>query len=198
MSNDGKGWTLIARLSNADSEHWIDDSLWWDKEVAMGTINPMMNADMISPAFWLVSGRELKITLSNDSSHTPLLQTTDDCLGRQTFRSKVISYGYSYVREKCKGSCAVQYSGRYKSIEGFQQAGCSGKIQSASNIGFLCSNAWYNSDFSAMIMIGGGGNNCSNVDHGLNIQEDFSFSDFGDSAGMSPPSQSYALNLWVC
>ena len=197
MSNDRKGWTLIARFSNADRMRWADYTLWQYKEVAMGAINPMMNADMISPAFWLVRGRELKVTLSNDSSHTPLLQTTDDCLGGRTFRSKVLSYGYGYPPDGCKGSCPVQYSGQYKSIEGFQQAGCSGEIQSANNIGFFCYMASKNFKSGALIMIGGGGYNCSLVDHGFNIEEVLYAHDFGGSA-LETPSESYALHLWVC
>ena len=43
---------------------------------------------MISPAFWLVRGNEFKITRSDDPIHTPLLRTTGNCLGSQTFRSK--------------------------------------------------------------------------------------------------------------
>lgn len=199
MTNDGKGWTLITRLSNADNRNWVRISFWWTTEVAMGTANPLMNADMISPAFGLVSGREVKVTLSSDSSHTPLLQTTGDCLAGKTFRGKLESYGYSYVNNQCRGSCAVQYGGQYKSIEGFQQAECSGEIQSANNICFLCINVWNYTDYFSTIMIGGGGNNCSRVDHGFDVLslDLFSSFDFGDSA-LYPPSQSYALNLWVC
>ena len=48
---------------------------------------------MISPAFWLVRGSELKITGSDDPSHTPLLQTIGNRLDGQTIRSKITSYG---------------------------------------------------------------------------------------------------------
>ena len=48
---------------------------------------------MLSPAFWLVGGREFKIPRSDDPEHTALLQTTGDCLGGQTFRAKITSYG---------------------------------------------------------------------------------------------------------
>ena len=61
----GHGWTLIARFSNNDTFHWMNDSgLWWyDKNVTSGeTTDPSNNADMISPAFWLVNGTEFKIT----------------------------------------------------------------------------------------------------------------------------------------
>ena len=96
MTSSGQGWTLIARFSNDDAKNWMDDtgSWWYDKNVAFGsTTLPSSNTDMISPAFWLVSGNEFKITRSDDPQHTALLKTTGDCLGGQTFRSKITSYG---------------------------------------------------------------------------------------------------------
>jgi len=180
MPNEGKSWTLIARFSNTDSKNWRRSSFWRTTEAAMGTTFPAINADMISPAFWLVSGSELKVTLSNDSSHTALLQTTCDCLGGQTSRSKVESFGYRYARDKCLGNCTVEYGGQYKSIEGFQQAECKN----------------WQADYFSIIMIGGGGNNCSQVDHGFSIRASHWSFDFGNTA-LNPPSQSYALNLRV-
>jgi len=82
MTSDGKGWTLIARFSNNDNKNWMNDtSYWWyDQQVAMGaTYSPSINADMISAAFQLVSGREFKITRSDNPNHSPLLQTTGNC-----------------------------------------------------------------------------------------------------------------------
>ena len=194
-----------------------DDGLWWyDQQVSVGTAtDPSVNSDMISPAFWLVSGREFKITRSNDSSHTPLLQTKGNCLAGQTFRSKLTSYGdfrngKVWASDQCLGSCTVQYGGQYKSTDGFQQAECSGNIQSANNIGFWCD--WDGGDGSVM-MIGGGGSACRRADHGIGITEanDASFvmgasctgtsgyeHDFGyGSSGCSTQSQSYSLNLWI-
>ena len=213
MTDDGKGWTLIARFSNSDDKNWMKDTgLWWyDQQVTTGTTtDPSINADMISPAFWLVSGRELKITRSDDASHTPLLQTTGNCLAGQTFRSKISSYGdfrngKVWASDECLGSCTVQYGGQYKSTDGFQQAECSGNIQSASNIGFWCEGA---ADGSVM-MVGGGGTSCDRADHGVGITETDSSSfvekggdateyDFGyDAHTGSAPSQAYALNLWI-
>ena len=213
MTDDGKGWTLIARFSNSDDKNWMKDTgLWWyDQQVTKGTTtDPSINADMISPAFWLVSGRELKITRSDDASHTPLLQTTGNCLAGQTFRSKVSSYGdfrngKVWASDECLGSCTVQYGGQYKSTDGFQQAECSGNIQSANNIGFWCEGA---ADGSVM-MVGGGGTSCDRADHGVGITETDSSSfvekggdateyDFGyDAHTGSVPSQAYALNLWI-
>ena len=161
MASDGQGWTLIARFSNNDTKNWMlnGGSWWYDQQAATGiTSNPFINTDMISSAFWLVSGREFKITRSDDPSHTPLLQTTGNCLAGQTFRSKITSYGdfrngKVWASNQCVGSCTVQYGGQYKSTDGFQQAECSGSIQSANNIGFWCD--WSSGDGSVM-MIGGG------------------------------------------
>ena len=207
MSNDSKGWTLITRFSNNDGKTWMrDDGNWWyDQQVAMGTTtDPSINADMISPAFWLVSGRELKITRSDDSSHTPLLQTTGNCLAGQTFRSKITSYGdfrngKVWSSNRCLGSCTVQYGGQYKSTDGFQQAECSGGIQSNNKIGFWCD--WDSGDGSVM-MIGGGGKECDRADHGIGITEanEASFDHDGveyDFGYDYLASQSYSLNLWI-
>jgi len=204
MTSDGKGWTLIARFSNNDNKNWMNDtSYWWyDQQVAMGaTYSPSINADMISAAFQLVSGREFKITRSDNPNHSPLLQTTGNCLAGQTFRSKITSYGdfrngKVWASDQCLGSCTVQYGGLYKSTDGFQQAECSGNIQSANNIGFWCD--WDAGDGPVM-MIGGGGNSCARADHGIGITEEDAAKfrvakayDFGYSV-----SQSCSLNLWI-
>ena len=194
----------------ADSGDW-----WYDRHFASGaTTDPLVNADMISPAFWMVKGREFKITRSDDSSHTPLLQTTENCLGGQTFRSKITSYGdfrngKVWSSNRCLGNCTVQYGGQYKTTDGFQQAECSSNIQSSKKIGFWCD--WGGGDGSVM-MIGGGGNNCNRADHGIGITETNSASfaaqgsgqpeyDFGynpaEGGDNSFSSQSYSLNLWI-
>ena len=214
MTSDGKAWTLIARFSNDDSKNWMrDDGMWWyNQKVAIGTtIDPSTNADMISPAFWLLSGKELKITRSDDPSHTPLLQTTGNCLGGQTFRSKITRYGsfrhgQAWSSSRCLGSCTVQYGGRYNSTDGFQQAGCSGSMQSNNKIGFWCD--WVYGD-GAVMMIGGGGRECNRADHGIGITEADVTSfvnrgrseteyDFGYNAyTFTHPTKSYSLNLWI-
>ena len=221
MTSDRRGWTLIARFSNFDNKNWMQDSgsWWYDQQVAIGTItNPFINTDMISPAFWLVSGREFKITRSDDPSHTPLLQTTGNCLAGQTFRSKITSYGdfrngKVWASDRCLGSCTVQYGGQYTSTDGFQQAECSGDIQSANRIGFWCdSDRNSGHGDGSVMMIGGGGTysySCSRADHGIGITETHAATfidlgtseteyDFGnDALTGSAPSQSYSLNLWI-
>ena len=207
-------WTLIARFSNKDQKNWMrDDGLWWyDQDYPIGSrSDPSVNADMIAPAFWYLRGNEFKITRSDDSSHTPLLQTTGNCLGGKTFRSKITSYGNFrngkvWSNDTCLGSCFVQYGGQYNSTDGFQQAGCSGELQPNNKIGFWCQ--WSRGDGSVM-MIGGGGSDCSRADHGIGITEanEASFReydsepteyDFGyDAHAEDTPSLSYALNLWV-
>ena len=190
-----------------------DDGRWWyDQQIAIGaTNNSSKNDDMISTAFWSVSGRELKITRSDDPSHIPLLQTTGNCLGGQTFRSKITSYGdfrngTVWADDQCLGNCTVQYGGQYKSTDGFQQANCCGNIQGANEIGFWCD--WDEGDGSVM-MIGGGGSNCTRADHGIGITEanQASFGgplssrqehDFGyDARTTDGTTQSYSLNLWI-
>ena len=190
-----------------------DDGLWWyDQNASMGTTtDPSVNMNMISPAFWMVRGSEFKITRSDDSSHTPLLETTGNCLGGQTFRSKVTSYGdfrngKVWSSNRCLGSCPVQYGGQYKTTHGFGQAECSSNIQSSNKIGFWCD--WDGGDGSVM-MIGGGGKDCNRADHGIGITETNAASfveesgteteyDFGYAADTwRPPTKSYSLNLWI-
>ena len=216
MTSSGQGWTLIARFSNSDNKNWMlnTGNWWYDKNIADGrTTDPSYNIDMISPAFWQVSGNEFKITRSDDAQHTALLHTTGDCLGGQSFRSKIISYGnfrnsVVWADNKCLGSCTVQYGGQYQTTEGFKQASCNGAIQTANAIGFWCN--WSKGDGSVM-MIGGGGGSCNRADHGIGITEANSpsfndngdgESDFGDDAetqaiGSKTPTKSYSLNLWV-
>ena len=180
---------------------------WYDIRQAFGdTIDPLNNTDMVSPAFWMTSGQELKITRSDDPEHTALLQTTEECLGRQTFRSKTTSYGD--FREKrwhkmyaCRGTCPVQYGGRYETTAGFSEAKCNGDFQTANYIGFWCDGGWDGS----LIMIGGGGVLCSRGDHGIGVTgaKEPLFrdggrgeNDFGDT-GFGVLTGAYGLNLWI-
>ena len=96
MVSVDQAWTLIARFSNSDAKNWMDDSgdWWYDSIQPAGeTADLSYKADMISPAFWLVCGSEIKITRSDDSGHTPLLGATGNCLSGKTFRSKMTSNG---------------------------------------------------------------------------------------------------------
>ena len=209
MTSTGQGWTLIARFSNDDAKNWMDNTghWWYDKSDAAGdTSDPSINADMMSPAFWAVRGSELKITRSDDSQHTALLQTTGNCLGGQTFRSKVTSYGNFrngkvWASNKCLGNCTVQYGGQYQSTGGFRKASCSGRIQGSNAIGFWCD--WSKGD-GAVLMIGGGGHPCSRADHGIGITEanaasfvDHSTSELDFGSESYTPAHGYSLNLWI-
>ena len=206
-----RAWTLLARFSNSDTKNWMNDSgyWWYDSTKAAGeTADPSINVDMISPAFWLVSGSEFKITRSDDFGHTPLLQTTGNCLSGQTFRSKITSYGNFrngsvWSDTKCLGKCKVQYGGQYLTTEGFGQASCSGDLQAADEVGFWCGWDWSGS----VIMIGGGGENCSNTDHGIGItvaklpsfkmmEDNRKEADFGNK-GWGFKTKNYSLNLWI-
>lgn len=197
----GQGWTLIAQVSNADEEHWSKGvSGWWQKVIATQATDPSENKDMISPAIWLVSGNELMITRSDDP-HTALLQTTDDCLGGQTFRNKIDTdhdIDFNYIH--CKSSCSVRYGGMYTATKGFAQA----NNNECSQIGFRCRKTRAHPNSWAVMMIGaGGGDECSEVDKGIGIRRLKPANgnvkwrmDFGDKAKGSP-TKVYSLNLWV-
>ena len=211
MSSNAGGWTLIARFSNADTKNWMrDDAYWWyDIQSSQGSpTSTSSNYDMISEAFWRVRGSEIKITRSDDRSHTALLRTYTNCLSGNTFRGLMSSYGrFSYLNywshSQCLRSCPVYYGGSYSSTDGFSQVHCSGNIQSNDYIGFWCQ--WDSGDGSVM-MIGGGGSGCHRADHGIGITENNNGGafddqgtgewDFGDEANNSPTS-SYSLNLWI-
>ena len=208
MSANGGGWTLISRFSNADTENWIDisGSWWYDRISSYGsTTSPSSNYDMISPAFWLVKGNQVKITRSDDASNTGLLYTVSGCIGGRSFRSFITSYGnfrngQVWNSDACRGSCFSYFGGRYSSTAGFSQALCSSNLQSAYYLSFWCD--WSTGD-GAVMMIGGGGSSCSRADHGIGITEcnEAQFGncnsrrgDFGDDSNI--PS-SYSLNLWI-
>ncbi|PFX13617.1 CD209 antigen-like protein E [Stylophora pistillata] len=211
MTGSSGGWTLIARFSNSDAKNWMrDDAYWWyDIPSSQGSYTSTSpNSDMISEAFWKVKGTEIRITRSDDSSHSALLRTYNNCFGGKTFRGYMSSYGkFSYrnvwSNDRCLGSCPVYYGGWYRSTVGFSQAHCSSNIQGSHHIGFWCQ--WDRGDGS-VLMIGGGGSGCSRADHGIGITEntygtfddwhDRGEFDFGDEAGNSPTT-SYALNLWI-
>ncbi|CAB4044479.1 Hypothetical predicted protein [Paramuricea clavata] len=207
---DNNGWSLISRFSNHDSKNWIQNGEFWlDKSSSYGNPkSPSDNRDMISEAFWKVKGNEFKITRSDDSSHTALLQTTSNCLQGRTFRSKITSYGNFrnravWASDQCRGRCSVSYGGRYKTTAGFEKHSCSSNIQSSNYIGFWCD--WSAGD-GAVMMIGGGGSGCNRADHGIGITEENAakfgngggtpYYDFGYEAGNTPTS-AYSLNLWV-
>ena len=122
----------------------------------------------------------------------------------RTFRSKVTSYGNFrngavWASDQCQGSCPVVYGGQYETTAGFAQHSCSSNIQISSYIGFWCD--WDSGD-GAVLMIGGGGSQCSRADHGIGITEEDAAKfgvgqgqDFGDESGSVPAT--YSLNLWV-
>ena len=178
------------------------------------TLDPSYNEDMISEAFWKTTGNEIKITRSDDPTHTALLETTNNCLKGDTFRQYITSFGNFrngavWSSDKCLGSCSVKYGGQYQNTTGFEMHSCSSNIQSSNYIGFWCD--WSGGD-GAVMMIGGGGRSCGRADHGIGLTEADAgsrfagpedFIDFGYDADRSQTYQeseiqkSYALNLWI-
>ena len=212
MTSSGQAWTLIARFSNNDAKNWMEDNgeWWYDKRVGVGNrIVPSVNADMLSPEFWLVNGLEFKTTCSNDPHRTALLQTTGDCLGGQTFRQKIEIYGNFrdgtvWASDDCLGNYNVQYGGQFQTTDGFGQATCSGSLQNATQVGFWCD--WDGSG-GAVLMIGGGGHDCQQADHGIATTESEKASflkkgqvenDFGNDRDTGTTNnKTYSLNLWI-
>ncbi|CAB4006185.1 Hypothetical predicted protein, partial [Paramuricea clavata] len=163
-----------AKLGSLRLVSKTDSAFWYDRVTPYGDAsNASDNMDMISAAFWKTKGHEIKITRSDDSSHTALLQTTSNCLQGGTFRSKIASYGNFrngavWASDQCLGSCPVTYGGQYETTAGFKQHNCSSNLQNSSYIGFWCD--WNNGD-GAVMMIGGGGRGCVRADHGIGITE---------------------------
>lgn len=187
----------------------LDSGEWWfDKTSLYGdSTNATIDADLLAPAFWLVKGSQIKITRTDDSNHTALLNTST-CLGFQTFRTKITGFGNFrngavWTSNQCLGSCNVGFGGQYATTVGFWKAECvGGQIQEKNKIGFWCD---YDAGDGAVMMIGGGGSTCERADHGIGVTEAEAASfretgqgeqDFGDTAD-GVKSTSYALNLWV-
>ena len=198
---EGQGWTLIARVSNKDTINWRPNSSFWkyDMKDAKGkTTDPLDGMDMISPAFWLVGGNEFMITRSDDPYIT-LLQTTDDCLGQQTFRDKInTSYGEGFILDQCQSCCNTTCGGQYRETGG--TSGATGNecspfsLWPGNKIGFWCKSS---RGRAVVVMIGAGGEGCLKAYHAIGIKlGSNTTNDFGSTAGGSP-TKDYSLNLWV-
>ena len=191
-----------------------DAKFWFDRMSSFGELSdPSRNGDMVSEAFWRTTANEIKITRSDDPTHTALLETTSNCLKGNTFRQYITSFGNFrngavWSSNKCLGSCSVRYGGQYQSTAGFEKHNCSSNIQSSNYIGFWCD--WSDGD-GAVMMIGGGGTGCHRADHGIGITEKAEaqfggpqdFLDFGYDGNFdykyteNEIQKLYALNLWV-
>ena len=204
MSNGG--WTLISRFSNADYQHWMlySGNWWYDRTTSYGIVTSTSNNDMISPAFWLVQGNYIKITRNDDRSHTYLLYTPNGCIGGNTFRGFITSFGNfrngnRWNTNACRRSCYSLFGGSYSSTVGFGLATCSSNLKSSNYLSFWCN---WGGD-SSVIMVGGGGDSCRRSDHGIGITERGGATlganngcdqDFGDDCSTT---SSYSLNLWI-
>lgn len=214
MTEGGGGWTLVGRFSNADAANWmIDTGEWWYTTMtAQGDpTSATENLDMLSPAFWSVPGAEMKITRS-DEGDVGLLVTNATCLGNQTFRAFITSFGdfqnnAVWNSDAVRGTCTADFGGSYLTTQGFGEVNCSGEIGAPQTISFW--SDWGGGD-GAVMMIGGGGTTCAGggayrADHGLGITEANAASffdggagedDFGDDPAVAS-DQGYALNLFV-
>ncbi len=209
MTTNGGGWTLIARFANKDATNWMHDSgeWWYTRTAAVGTpLSRSENADMYSPAFHSVKGKEMRLSRTSNPTDIGLLVTKNNCLADKTFRAKITGYGNFqnggvWGNNSVKGTCDFTLGSNWSSTNGFKYATCAGNIGGANKIGFW--SDWSSGD-GAVMMIGGGGNNCARADHGIGVTEanaaSFKFNasgedDFGTNG--TNHNDGYALNLWV-
>jgi hypothetical protein len=221
MTADQGGWTLIARISNADADTWmLDSGLWWYDEVTEqgSPTSRTANADALSRAFWTVPATELKISRTDNGTDGHLIMTTGNCLGGANFRAYLTSWGdfrngvvwgSQSVASTCPGTLGNNWSGTL----GFGYATCSSVLGAPNSVSF-----WVDAGVGdgAVMMIGGGGdfpnNSCVpstgyRADHGIGITEANAASfadtgagegDFGDNASVTEHADpGYALNLFV-
>eukprot|EP00118_Oscarella_pearsei_P016356 m.155183 g.155183 ORF g.155183 m.155183 type:complete len:2420 (+) comp38660_c0_seq5:905-8164(+) len=94
MTNN-EGWTLVARLSNADEIHWSTlESFWRNQSQSFGrTTDPNDNKDMISEAFWMMDGRRIRLTRSDNEQEL----SQGNCLTKEKSTVR------SYVAGCCEG-----------------------------------------------------------------------------------------------
>ena len=168
-------WTIYwARLSNSDTIQigWICKLGSWRHDHGVGISYAKDDsstniADMISTAFWLVSGKNFKLTRSDDPHHTPLLQTNCVWVDFHSDAKWQSSMTLEIARSRRIAdagvlSCMPQYHDGRQTTDVFQQANCSAPLKRADQIGFWYH--WGDGDRSVK-MIGGGGGNCSRAVH---------------------------------
>ncbi|CAH3043307.1 unnamed protein product, partial [Porites lobata] len=140
-----------------------------------------------------LGGNYIKITRNDDNSHTYLLYTPNGCIGGNTFRGFITSFGNfrngnSWNRDACRRSCYSLFGGSYSSTWGFSQATCSSNLKSNNYLSFWCD--WTGD--ASVLMVGGGGSYCKRSDHGIGITErggatlgayNSCDQDFGDDCG---------------
>eukprot|EP00795_Rhopilema_esculentum_P011625 gene11625-21867_t len=205
------GYTLIARFSNADAGNWMQASgeFWYTTEEYGQTNSTIVNSDMLSLAFSMVNGSDIKVSRSDDIEHTALLNAPG-CLLGTTMRARMTSYGdfrngkVWTSSDRCLGNCSAVFSGQYATTVGFKYATstctASNDILNGNNIGFWCR---YSTGDGSVIMIGGGGASCARADHGIGVTEEdnarlggsLPSKDFGDDGASG--ATTYSLNLWI-
>lgn len=219
METDDGGWTLVARISNGDAHNWIDDAnYWYSRQTPNGATDQVNihDEDMISRAFWRVKADEFRISRSDNANQAHLLKTLDGCMGGKSFREHIASFGdYSecsgdgWALDNVKGSCDVSLGGNYATTAGFEYTlpqNCEAAlIGGMSKVSFFADWGGSGGD-SAIVMIGGGGDDCGRSDHGIGITEesaacfggpDYNQGDFGWDGDDGTADPGYALNLWV-
>jgi len=185
---------------------------WYDKWEAVGdSTRRDVNADAINPGFWGLLADEMKLSRTDNPDDAHLLMTTGNCLDNTPFRDFIVQFGdfrtKSWADNQVRHTCKAVFGNNHKGTAGFSKAGCDeGEIiGDALGISFWADAG---SD-GAVMMIGGGGDNCDGADHGIGITEtdeatfvtkkgSMSEADFGDDGFYDGILEiNYALNLFV-
>ncbi len=82
MKLGGGGWTMVAKLSNQDDKHWIDDKSSWTNVIPYGNAADLsVDQDAKSPAWGAITASEFMLTDNANKATGGYLQTTTGCVG---------------------------------------------------------------------------------------------------------------------
>ena len=96
MTTPRGGWTLMAKLTNADGSNWHAHSARWVDTSTFGTMTNLSNADGKSQAYNSLAVREVMVTSSNNANQ---VVSVGNCLNDWTFRTL-------FRRNSEEGNCA--------------------------------------------------------------------------------------------
>jgi hypothetical protein len=111
MKLGGGGWTMVAKLTNQDDKHWIDDKSSWTGGSAYGNAADLSSGqDAKSPAWGALAATEFLLTDDAHKATGGYLQTTSSCLGGQTmsqfFTTALANYP-DFSGDNYFGQCAT-------------------------------------------------------------------------------------------
>ena len=109
MTTDGGGWTLVARLSNSDSEGWAwSSSRWADTTLTNeNDLSLTTDSDAKYHAYNMVKADEVMIMESTNWSKR-LIQSSTGCLGGKTTQAFFSGLG-GFATSTVKHTCSLKF-----------------------------------------------------------------------------------------